>query len=417
MNGKAICSARLILAALLVSLAASSQRARAEEPAPSDFPSFVKHTVDANFANGYQVAVADIDRDGRLDVIALSTEPTQLFWYKNPGWEKYAVTSATRRNIDVAPCDIDEDGDQDLALASEFDLRDSTQGGVVQWLECPADPVRDHEWVVHHIDEVPTSHRLRWADINGDGRKELLNLPIIGVGSSAPEYSVGVQFKAYKVPADPRHAASWEWDLLDQTLCMAHGLCVVRWDDREAVLTASFEGVHLFQTSGNAATPKKTKLGVGHVAERPKQGSSEVGLGRLSSAGHRFIAAIEPWHGHEVVVYTPEQGDESSWQRAVIDTTFNSGHALACVDLDRDGNDEIIAGYRGRGFSLYIYRYHAGEKVWQRIPLDPGGIAAAGLTVADINQDGRPDIVATGTATNNVVWYENQGVKRDPQGS
>ena len=411
MNGKTI------IATVLVTLVTSALHACAEDSVADDFPSFVKHTVDANFANGYQVAVADIDRDGRLDIIALSTDPTQLVWYKNPGWEKCSVTSATRRNIDLAAYDIDEDGDQDLALASEFDLRDSTQGGVVQWLECPADPVRDREWVVHHIDEVPTSHRLRWADMNGDGRKELLNLPIIGVGSSAPEYSVGVQFKAYKIPADPRQASSWEWDLLDQTLCMAHGMCVVRWDDREAVLTASFEGVHLFQTSGNGTAPKKTKLGIGHMAARPKQGSSEVGLGRLSSLGRRFVAAIEPWHGHEVVVYTPKRNETLPWQRTVIDSTLNNGHALACVDLDGDDNYEIVAGYRGRGFSLYIYRYLGGEKGWQRIPLDAGGIAAAGLAVADINQDGHPDIIATGTATNNVVWYENRGMKPVPQGS
>jgi len=410
MNGKTI------IAALLVTLVTSALDVCAEQSVAEDFPSFVRHTVDADFANGYQVAVADIDQDSRLDIIALSTDPTQLVWYKNPGWEKYSVTSATRRNIDVASYDIDGDGDQDLALASEFDLRDSTQGGVVQWLECPADPVRDQEWVVHHIDEVPTSHRLRWADINGDGRKELLNLPIIGVESSPPEYSVGVQFKAYKVPDNPRQAASWEWDLLDQTLCMAHGMCVFRRDDRDEILTASFEGVHLFRTSGNAATPTKTKLGFGHEAERPKQGSSEVGLGSLSSAGHPFVAAIEPWHGHEVVVYTPERKEKLPWQRTVIDSKFNNGHALACADLDADGNDEIVAGYRGPGFSLYVYRYRAEKNGWQRIPLDAGGIAAAGLAVADINQDGRPDIVATGTATNNVVWYENQGVKRDPQG-
>jgi len=413
-NGKVTSSLRFTPAALLVILATSPLYGREELAAASDFTSFVKHTVDANFANGYQVSVADIDRDGRLDIIALSTEPTQLFWYKNPDWEKYSITSATHRNIDLAPYDIDEDGDQDLALASEFDLRDSTQGGVVQWLECPADPVRDQEWIVRQIDQVPTSHRLRWADINGDGRKELLNLPIIGVGSSAPEYSVGVQFKAYRVPAEPVQAASWEWDPLDETLCMAHGLSVVRWHDREAVLTASFEGIHLFQTRGNAAAPKKTRLGVGHDAARPKQGSSEVGLGTLTSAGCPFVAAIEPWHGHEVVAYTPKSSEELPWRRTVIDTTFNNGHALACVDLDADGNDEIVAGYRGRGFSLYIYRYHAGKNVWQRIPLDPGGIAAAGLAVADINQDGRADIIAIGTATNNVVWYENQGARGDP---
>ena len=415
MNGKLLDASRLIVGIVSVTLATLAESAHAQGPACGDFPSFVKHTVDANFKNGYQVSVADIDRDGRLDIIALSTQPTQLFWYKNPDWEKHAITSATKRNIDAAPYDIDGDGDQDLALASNFNLRDSTRGGTVQWLECPADPVRDAEWAVHYIDAVPTSHRLRWADIDGDGRKELMNLPIIGIGSRAPDYSVGVQFKAYTVPADPRQAV-WKSEVLDRTLSMAHGLCVIRWDDQEGILTASFDGVHLFKTGGGPAGLKRIKLGVGHEAPRPKQGSSEVGLGRLSSAGHRFVATIEPWHGHEVVVYTPERSEEFPWQRTVVDTTFNDGHALACVDLDQDGDDEIIAGHRGPEFNLFIYRYDAEEKSWQRIPLDLGGISAAGLAVADINQDGRPDIVATGTATNNVVWYENQGVNRDQAG-
>jgi len=413
-NGKLLNPSQLIVAALSVTLATSAHSARAQEPASSDFPSFVKHTVDADFKNGYQVSVADIDRDGRLDIIALSTQPTQLFWYKNPDWEKHAITSATKRNIDAAPYDIDGDGDQDLALASDFDLRDSTRGGTVQWLECPADPERDEEWAARYIDAVPTSHRVRWVDIDGDGKKELLNLPIIGIGSSAPEYPVGVHFKAYTVPANPRQDR-WEWELLDRTLCMAHGLCVVPWDDQEGILTASFEGVHLFQTSGDPAIGKKVKLGVGHQAARPKQGSSEVGLGRLSGAGHRFVATIEPWHGHEVVVYTPERTEGFPWQRTVIDNTLNDGHALACVDLDRDGDDEIAAGHRGPGFNLFIYRYDAEKKSWRRIPLDLGGMSAAGLAVADINQDERPDIVATGTATNNVVWYENRGANRHRQ--
>ena len=49
---------------------------------------------------------------------------------------------------------------------------------------------------------------------------------------------------------------------------------------------------------------------------------------------------------------------------------------------------------------------------WQRHVIDPGGMALAGLTAADINRDGRPDLVATGTATHNVVWYENASGNR-----
>lgn len=34
-------------------------------------------------------------------------------------------------------------------------------------------------------------------------------------------------------------------------------------------------------------------------------------------------------------------------------------------------------------------------------------MAAACVVVADINGEGRPDIVAIGASTGNVVWYEN----------
>ncbi|MCC6696094.1 MAG: VCBS repeat-containing protein [Candidatus Hydrogenedentes bacterium] len=371
------------------------------------FPAFEKHTIDTSFDNGYQVSVADVDCDGKPDILALSTTPSKLVWYRNSTWERYTISSVTERNIDLAPYDVDGDGDQDLAVASAFDLGDSTQGGLVQWLECPADPVRDQEWKLHPIDALPTSHRVRWADIDGDGRKELLNLPIIGVGASAPEYAAGVQFKAYIVPGDLQ-AEAWNATMVDDSLHMAHGLLVARWngDARDDVLTASFEGVHVYVSGESGFT--KQHLGEGHVGERPKQGSSEVGAGMLAKDGPRFVATIEPWHGHEVVVYTPRTDGAVPWTRGVIDSSFKDGHALLCTDLDKDGTDEIVAGYRGEGTSLYIYRYDSGSASWVRLPLDEGGMAAAGLYAADIDQDGWPDIAAIGTSTNNVVWYENQ---------
>ncbi|GMU93353.1 MAG: hypothetical protein AMXMBFR4_24110 [Candidatus Hydrogenedentota bacterium] len=69
--------------------------------------------IDSQFDKGYQCSAADIDRDGRPDVIALSTTPPQLVWYRNPEWTRFVVTTATERNIDVAPHDVDGDGDID----------------------------------------------------------------------------------------------------------------------------------------------------------------------------------------------------------------------------------------------------------------------------------------------------------------
>ena len=36
-------------------------------------------------------------------------------------------------------------------------------------------------------------------------------------------------------------------------------------------------------------------------------------------------------------------------------------------------------------------------------------IAAAACAIADLNQDGRPDIACIGSSTANLKWYENLG--------
>ena len=41
---------------------------------------------------------------------------------------------------------------------------------------------------VEKIDAFPTSHHIAWADLDGDGKKELINAPLIGEKSVAPTY-------------------------------------------------------------------------------------------------------------------------------------------------------------------------------------------------------------------------------------
>lgn len=110
------------------------------------------------------------------------------------------------------------------------------------------------------------------------------------------------------------------------------------------------------------------------------------------------------------MVYLPPADGKGLWQRQVIDSTLEDGHALACVDLDGDGQSEIVAGYRGGGHNLYGYRCvdKTGAK-WERFVIDAGNMAGSGVVIADINGDGRPDIVCCGSATANIKWYENLG--------
>lgn len=387
---------------LLICLILLTAYARCAESAPV---TFIANVIDASIEHGYQVSTADVNRDGKPDIIALSTDPSRLVWYRNPDWQRFDISTKSKRNIDAAPYDIDGDGDEDLALASDFDLGNSNDGGTVSWLECPPNPEQQQEWTLHPIHAVPTSHRVRWANVMGDERKELVNLPIIGRGAKAPEFEGFVELWVYPIPSDPRE--SWVPHQISRSLELSHAMKVAPWghDGRDRLLVADFNGVNLFEPTNGDTGMSHQLLCRGHVDKRPRHGASEVDFGFTDDhEGMRFVATLEPWHGNEVVVYTPVPHSSQPWTRMVIDDTLKDGHALACANFDGTGSSEIVAG--GRACGLFLYT-QGEDGAWQRSDIDRS-IAVAGVMISDINEDGTPDIVATGTGSNNVVWYAGQ---------
>ena len=381
---------------------------------------FREHLID-HLPGAYQCAVADINGDGKPDIIALSSDRSEIAWYENPTWKKHLLTTATHSNIDIAAYAMDGDGKMAIAVASEFDLGNTQTGGRLQWFKPGADVTA--EWTGHDIAMLPTAHRIRWVDWDGNGKKELVVVPILGTGATAPAYNAPISIVSYTFTKGMAQAKT-----VDHTLTVAHGMRILDFDGagHDDLLVASYEGVTLFKPVGKGAarTWRKIPIGAGEQWMPPKRGSSEVDRGWLKaqqgqqgaksttgSKGKRpFIATIEPWHGNEVVVYLPPADGKGLWKRQVIDTTLEDGHALVCVDLDGDGQSEILASYRGRGHSLYCYRcLNADGTQWERSIIDAGDMAGAGMVAADLNGDGRPDLICSGSATANVKWYENLG--------
>jgi hypothetical protein len=253
-------------------------------------------------------------------------------------------------------------------------------------------------WTAREIDRVPTAHRVRWIDPEGNGKKVLLVGPLVGKGYP-PQEGDAVPIYLYR-------PGEWKRETITtEPRGVLHAIHPANWDDgaRQQLVTACYAGLHRFDYSDGKWVA--TMLAAGDPRPWPQCGSSEVRLGHLGE--NRFLAAIEPWHGNQVVTYVPEG---TQWQRTVIEDKMDNGHALDVGDLDGDGRDEIVSGFRGQGCQLSVYQATdvRGER-WQKTVLDDGGIAAVDCVVEDLTGDGRPDIVCIGASTGNVKLYENLG--------
>lgn len=356
---------------------------------------FREHAIASDLKGGYQVVAADINGDGKPDLIALASGMTDLVWFENPGWARHVIVSGLSRMINLAIVRSNDDGIPDMLLAHEFSNQAGKSAGILSLLESRGD--HRAQWTVREIDRLPTSHRLRVADIDGKGAPVVINAPLTGAKAQAPDYRGHTPLVFYR-------PGEWKRERIgEENEGVVHGLTVVDWDGdgEDDVLTASFSGIHLYRRS--AGRWLRTEIAKGNPAPRPKSGASDIAVGRLGKT--RFLASIEPWHGEQLVVYRAVSG---VWQRKVIDTTLVDGHTVSAADLNADGRDEIIAGYRGKGGSVYLYQAsdESGSQ-WERTVLDDGGISAAACTTADLNMDGTPDIACIGSATANLKWYKN----------
>ncbi len=364
-------------------------------------------TIDAAIEIGYGLAVADVDGDAQDDV--LLADAKQIVWYRAPAWEKFVMTEALTKqdHVCIAARDLDGDGKAEVAVGAEWNPGDTVNSGAIFLLEAPAD--RTEKWTAQRLPHEPTTHRMAWVRAE-DGRFALAVLPLHGRGNKNSA-GAGVEFFGYEWPWQVESEPARFWPT-EPALHATHNLDVLPAGEgaNEAILAATKEGVRLVDLRKTTEAPQTiTTMSAG-----------EVRAGWLPG-GRRFVATIEPMHGNQLAVYQASESEGATWgdwtaSRVVLDETMVQGHALAVGDLLGIGSDQIVVGLRGDGrggrsgnVGIKVWAWNTTESEWRvAAVIDDRQMACEDLKVADLNGDGRPDIVAAGRATKNVIIYWNE---------
>ncbi|MCG8602526.1 MAG: VCBS repeat-containing protein [Verrucomicrobiales bacterium] len=349
---------------------------------------------------GYGLALTDVDGDKDIDILLADKSTVQ--WYENPTWEKHVIAEklTLRDNVCIAARDIDGDGKCEIAVGGQWNFRETLKDGAVHYLVAPKD--RKQKWKPVKLYNDPSTHRMHWI-AGPDNTFSLAVKPLRGKGS-VDGIGPGLRILNYLMPEDP--ADEWETEVISDFLHLSHNFHPVNWDEdpEEELIVAAKEGVwHHDRVDGKWETRQLTKDFAGEVRD-----------GKLPN-GKRFIATVEPMHGSSCAAHA--ETETGLWKRlSVLDDAIKDGHAVAVADFLGTGSDQIIVGWRamhpkdvpgGPGIKLFTPANDDGTE-WHEKQISGDEVAVEDIKVADLNGDGKIDIVAAARQTKNLRIFFNE---------
>lgn len=359
-------------------------------------PKFREEVIESQSGGrGYNSCLADINGDGRMDIVLVTEEKDQVLWYENPSWKRRVITSGHPKLPEpITPFDVDGDGKTEIVVGGDWALNDTLTSGSVWLLKRPEN--LDQPWTPIQIDQEPSMHRLAVMTLNG--KKELVASCLMGRGTKAPDWDgPGAPLYLLRPDGDP-FKGPWKREMISSKLHRVHGITPVEWDSRnQGLLVAAFEGLHLYWKEQD-----EWKV----LVLTPSPGSSEAKVFRLPG-GKKALATIDPFHGNQAAVYVG-----ACRERRVILEDYRVGHAVVPVDFSGKGVDSLVLGFRGekgKGGHAVVVLHPLDENgaTWDKKVIDDKDMETDGVHAADLNGDGKIDLVATGKGSNvKIYWNE-----------
>lgn len=346
------------------------------------------------------VAVADLNRDGKTDIVA------GYYWFEAPAWTRREL--APSRVFDPRKeysnsflnlgMDVNLDGWEDVVII-DF------PGKAAFWFENPQN--KAGEWPKHYIaDSVGVSNESPgFVDMDGDGRLDIL------CGDPAKKQIIWL-----KAPAK-KGGTRWQRFPLSKenvpgTENFSHGIGYGDVDkdgiDDVVVREGWFKGRRDNKSGNWDFFPANLGEPCSHMQVLDVNGDGKNDV--VSASAH----ALGIWW-HEQLKTTDGKVD---FKTHLISNTTAQTHSSIMADLNGDGKKEYITGKRflahhGRdpgdsdpAILLYFEITPGKEPYFKEHMIDNDSGAGLNITVHDMNGDLRPDIVIANK--NGVFLFENQ---------
>jgi hypothetical protein len=291
--------------------------------------------------------VGDVDNDGDLDVVIVKNLRGHLLWFENSGsptdgklWQRHVITTDLPGAYDIALADFNQDGRLDVA-ASSWVL-----GNQFAWFENDGTPAAG-EWKKHMIEEdTPETRTMRAADFDGDGDADLL-------GTIRQARTV-----VWYENRQSKGSVSWTKHIIDgESVCPAHGnpadmdgdgdMDVVMAlgfyyrpgsDDPNASQARDDNQIVWYENRNPAKGPWKK-----HIISAKFDDAFEAVAGDLDGDGDIDVAATS-WRNPGRVAWFENGGDpKASWTRHMLKENWRSANQVIIADLNGDGRPDIAA--------------------------------------------------------------------------